>query len=65
MKTKLIETITSNEEDVRLRIYDGELQLSEAANELLRMERAQHEATKRRLRETEARLAAALANSDR
>ncbi len=50
-------TVTSNEEYVRLRIFDGELPISEAGAELLRIERAQHEATRARLRELEARLA--------
>lgn len=42
MKARLLDTITSNEEHVRMRIFDGDLQISEAAAELLRIERAQH-----------------------
>ena len=49
MKTKTVETIVSNEEHVRLRIYDGELPADEAVKELLRIEVAQHGETKRRL----------------
>jgi hypothetical protein len=51
MKSRLVNTITSNEDSVRLRIFDGELPADEATVELLRIERAQHEVTRRRLRE--------------
>ena len=43
--------ITSNEQYVRLRIYEGDLQISEAAQELIRLERCQREAAERRLAE--------------
>jgi len=54
MKTKTVETITSNEEMVRLRIFDGDLNVSDAAAELLRLERAQHAETRRLLAECRA-----------
>lgn len=54
-------TITSNEDHVRLKIYEGDLQLSEAAEELLRIEKAQHDAERRRHIRTQERLGAALA----
>lgn len=43
MKSKLIDTIASNEEDVRFRIFSGDLPIGDAGQELLRMERAQRE----------------------
>jgi len=49
MQSKLVEYITSNGNYVRLRIFDGDLQISEAGAELLRIEKAQHEATRREL----------------
>ena len=51
MKTKTVETITNNEDYVRMRIFDGDLQVSEAAQELIRLERTQHAETRRRLSE--------------
>jgi hypothetical protein len=51
MKSRLIDTIASNEDSVRMRIFDGDLPADEATAELLRIERAQHEVTRRRLRE--------------
>jgi hypothetical protein len=56
MKTRTVETVTSNEEYVRLRIFDGDLQIGEAGAELLRLERAQHEATRQQLLAAQARL---------
>lgn len=44
MKSSMINTITSNEDDVRFRIFSGDLQISDAGSELLRIERASHEA---------------------
>lgn len=46
MKSRTVETVTSNEGLVRLRIYDGEIPLDQAAEELLRLYREQvrHEA---------------------
>lgn len=41
MKTKLVDTITSNEEHVRMKIYDGELTPDKAYQELLRIEQEQ------------------------
>ena len=41
MKTKLINTITSNEEDIRFRIYLGDLTPHEGYEELLRIEKEQ------------------------
>jgi hypothetical protein len=57
MKSKEVTTVTSNEEFVRLRIYDGELPADAGMRELLRLERAQHEATRRRLAEANDRIA--------
>jgi hypothetical protein len=50
MKSRLVDAITSNEDSVRLRIFDGDLPADEATAELLRIERAQHDVTRRRLR---------------
>lgn len=47
MKTKLVDTVTTNEDHVRLRIFDGDLQISEAAAELLRVEKSQRAADRR------------------
>jgi len=58
MKSTTVDTVTSNETYVRMRVFDGDLQISEAGEELLRIERCQHEATRRRLREAQDRLAA-------
>lgn len=44
MKTKLVETITNDEEFIRMRIYDGELNVDQAAEELIRLARAQRDA---------------------
>lgn len=44
-----VDYITSNEDHVRSKIYDGSLQISEAAAELLRIEKAQHNATRHEL----------------
>ena len=46
--------MTSNEGHVRLRIYDGDLKIDDAAAELLRIEKAQHAAECARHRETQA-----------
>lgn len=46
MKSRSVETITNNEDYVRLRIFDGDLQISEAGAELLRLEKAQHAQTR-------------------
>jgi len=56
MKTKDVKTVTSNEDYVRLRIFDGDLQVSNAGAELLRIERAQHNETRRKLEEAHAEL---------
>lgn len=47
MKTKLVDTVTTNEDHVRMRIFDGDLQISEAAAELLRVEKSQRAAERR------------------
>lgn len=57
MKSRAVQTITSNEEYVRMRIFDGDLPVSEAAAELLRIERAHHDATRFQLSEAIAALA--------
>lgn len=49
MKTKSVETIASNDEHVRLAIYDGDLSIGEAGAELLRLAQEQHIETRRRL----------------
>lgn len=41
MKSKQVDTVTSNESYVRLRIFDGDLLISEAGAELLRIAQAQ------------------------
>jgi len=51
MKTRTVTTVTNNEDYVRMRIFDGDLQVSEAAEELILLERAQHDSTRRRLNE--------------
>lgn len=56
MKTRDVATITSNEEDARLRIFDGTLPIEDAAYELIRMERAQHDSERMRHDETIKRL---------
>lgn len=47
----LLDTITSNEQHVRLKIYDGDLKIDDALAELLRIERAQNDALRREIRE--------------
>lgn len=49
MKSKTVETVTNNEDFVRMRIFDGELPQDAALSELLRLERAQHAETRRQL----------------
>ncbi len=61
MKSRSVETVTSNEAFVRMRIYDGDLPIDEAGAELLRIERAQHAAERQRHCETQERWADALA----
>jgi hypothetical protein len=51
MKSRTVETVTNNEDYVRLRIFDGELPADEATKELLRLERCQHAATREQLRQ--------------
>jgi hypothetical protein len=63
MKSKDVDYITSNEADVRLRIYDGDLQISEAAQELIRMERARADALEARLNAVQAKAAQNLLTS--
>ena len=41
MKSTSVETITSNEQYVRMRIFDGDLQISAASAELIRIAQAQ------------------------
>jgi hypothetical protein len=63
MKAKDVDNITSNEAAVRLRIYDGDLQISEAAQELIRMERARADALEHRLNAVQTRAAQNLLTS--
>jgi hypothetical protein len=51
MKSRSVDYVTSNEELVRLRIFDGELPAHDAYRELWELEKAQHEATWRQYRE--------------
>lgn len=51
MKSRSVDYITSNEQHVRMQIFDGDLKIDDAAAELLRIERAQHDATRARVRE--------------
>ena len=44
MKSTSVDYITSNEQHVRMMIYDGDLPLDQAKDELLRIERAQRAA---------------------
>lgn len=44
-----IDTITSNERYVRLRIFEGDLKIDDAAAELLRIERVQNDALRRQM----------------
>lgn len=60
MKSRAVETITSNEEYVRMLIFDGVLPLELAGHEWIRIERAQHDAERRRHDETRAELETAL-----
>lgn len=57
MKAKSVPTVTSSEEHVRLKIYDGELPLADATTELVRIELTQKNA---RLRTLNAALVEAL-----
>lgn len=56
MRFREVNTVTSNDEYVRMRIYDGDLPASEGLVELLTLERAQHAATRAELIETRARM---------
>lgn len=49
MKSVSVDQITSNESYVRMRIFDGEFPPDAAKDELVRIERAQHAETRRRL----------------
>jgi len=51
MKTKQVNSITSNEEYVRMRIFDGEFTPDNALEELLRIEKEQHSVTRKKLSE--------------
>lgn len=46
MKSKLVHTITNNEDDARLRIFEGDLKIGDAAADLLATEKSQHAATR-------------------
>jgi hypothetical protein len=56
MKTRAVETVTSNEELVRMRIFDGDLPPNDAYKALWELERSQHEALWARHREHVARM---------
>ena len=51
MKTKQVNSITSNEGYVRMRIFDGEFPPDNALEELLRIEKEQHSVTRKKLSE--------------
>lgn len=51
MKSRTVETLTSNEGAVRLRIFEGDIPLDEAGAELLRIERANNAALRIQIRE--------------
>lgn len=44
MKSTSVDHITSNEQLVRMMIFDGDLPVDQAKDELLRIEREQHKA---------------------
>lgn len=63
MKSTSVETITSNEQYVRMRIFDGDLQITDANAELIRLAQEQlasecrrHQQTKIELYKAQARL---------
>ncbi len=56
MKSKSVDTVTTNEEHVRLRIFDGDLPLDDAGHELIRIAQAQLDAERSRHNETIAEL---------
>ena len=47
MKTRKVDTVTTNDGHVRLKIYDGDLGVDEAADELIRLARTQRDAAVR------------------
>jgi len=49
MKSRAVDTTASNEDHARMRIYDGDLPPDQAHEELLSIERAQHNTTRRSL----------------
>lgn len=51
-----IDNVTTNEQHVRLKIFEGELPVADGVMELLRIEKAQHDATQRRLNDALASL---------
>ncbi len=55
MKTRTVDSITNNEDHVRLRIFDGDLMVDEAAAELIRIARAQADTELARSREWQSR----------
>ena len=51
-----IDYVTTNEQSVRLRIFEGELPAEEGVAELLRIEKEQHAVTRNRLNDALSRL---------
>ncbi|WDR03633.1 hypothetical protein PSQ19_06065 [Devosia algicola] len=49
MKSRLVDTITNNEDHVRMRIFDGDLSVDDAASELIRLAHTQNAARIERL----------------
>jgi hypothetical protein len=48
VKSKSVATVTDNDTFVRLRIFDGDLPIDDAAAALIRLEREQHTAERQR-----------------
>lgn len=51
MQVKTVDTVVTNEEHVRLQIFDGDLNVDDAAKRLIEIERKQHDATRRQMGE--------------
>lgn len=50
MKSTLVDTVTSNDEAVRLRIFEGVIPMDQAGLELLELEQTQHAAARSQIR---------------
>lgn len=65
MKSKSVETIISNEQHVRMRIFDGDFQVADASAELLRIVQAQLASECARHQQTKLALCKALAELEK